>query len=271
MSKQSANKVRNYYNEHVKEEDARLDEHPFEIPVTLHFVDKYFKPGNCLFDVACGTGRIAEILLNEEYFMGLNDLSDNNVELVKQRLNSHRNILFINRSDALSCKKWDHRKWDGILILGPLYHLISKEKRLKVLELAFRHLKPGGIVLSSFMTRVGALIYGLKQNPEGVRYPDGARKLWETGSDDRFVEATEWFTNAYFAHPEEVNVLIKQAGFEPLHLAGVEGVFGERFELYHQLDEDLKKLWMDFIIRHCEDIHMVNQAKHLLSVARKPE
>jgi hypothetical protein len=34
MSKQTKNSVRNYYNEHVKEEDARLDEHPFEIPVT---------------------------------------------------------------------------------------------------------------------------------------------------------------------------------------------------------------------------------------------
>jgi len=82
MSKQSANKVRNYYNEHVKEEDARLDEHSFEIPVTLHFLKKYLKPGNHLFDVACGTGRIAKVLLNKGYFMGLNDLSDNNVKLV---------------------------------------------------------------------------------------------------------------------------------------------------------------------------------------------
>ncbi|MBE0662981.1 MAG: class I SAM-dependent methyltransferase [Bacteroidales bacterium] len=271
MPKQTENKVRDYYNEHVKDEDARLDEHPFEIPVTMHFVNKYLKPGDSIFDVACGTGRIAEILLNKGYSLGLNDLSDNNIKLVKQRLNSHGNLLFINRSDALDSKKWDHKQWDGILILGPLYHLISKEKRLKVLDLAFQHLKPGGFVFSSFMTRICAMIYGLKHNPMGVRYPDGAKKLWETGSDDRFVEDTELFTNAYFVHPEEVNVLMEQTGFEPLHLAGVEGIFGERFELYHQLDEDLKKPWMNFIIKHCEDIHMVNQAKHLLSVARKPE
>jgi S-adenosylmethionine-dependent methyltransferase len=271
MSKQTKNNVRNYYNEHVKDEDARLDEHPFEIPVTLHYISKYLTPGSNIFDVACGTGRIAELILNKGFFLGLNDLSDNNIKLVKKRLNIHRNILFINRSDALECKKWNHLMWDGILILGPLYHLISKKKRLKVLDLAFRHLKPGGIVFSSFMTRSGALIYGLKHNPEGVRYPDGAKKLWETGSDNRFVEDTEWFTNAYFVHPEEVNPLIEQAGLEPLHLAGVEGVFGERFELYHDLDEDLQKAWMDFIIQHCEDPNMLNQAKHLLSISRKPE
>jgi S-adenosylmethionine-dependent methyltransferase len=271
MSKQTDNKVRNYYNDHVKEEDARLDEHPFEIPVTLHFMNKYLKPGNSLFDLACGTGRIAKILLNEGYFMGLNDLSDNNIKLVKQRLKSHRNILFINRSDALESKKWDCTSWDAVLILGPLYHLTSKEKRLKVLDLAFMHLKPGGLVFSSFMTRTGALVYGLKHNPEGIKYPDEAKKLWRTGSDDRFIEATEWFTNAYFAHPEEVNPLVEKVGFEPLHLAGVEGIFGERFELYHKLKAGLKTAWMDFIIAHCEDVHMLNQAKHLLSVAKKPE
>jgi hypothetical protein len=68
-----------------------------------------------------------------------------------------------------------------------------------------------------------------------------------------------------------VNSLIVQTGLEPLHLAGVEGIFGERFELYHNLDEYLQNDWMDFIIQHCEDPHMINQAKHLLSISQKPE
>ena len=265
-------KVRKYYNEHVDAEDQRLDAHPFEIPVLLHFVGKYLSPGDFIFDVACGTGRIARELLSKGYFMGLNDLSDRNVELVKERMGTNRNILFIECSDALESTGWKrkNKNWDAIFILGPLYHMISKERRLEVLRLAREHVKEGGYVFSAFMTRMGALVYGLKHNPGGILYPDGAKKLWETGTDDRFVEATEWFTHAYFAHPEEVNPLIEQAGLEPLHLAGVEGIFGERFELYHQLDNNLKKAWMDFIIENCEESHMINHAKHLLSVARKP-
>ncbi len=262
--------VRKYYNDHVADEDRRLDQHPFEIPVTLHFVQKYLYPGNYIFDAACGTGRIASLLLNKGYFAGLNDLSDKNIELVKERLGTHRNVVFIERSDALKSKRWEHRAWDSIFILGPLYHLISKDDRLQLLAKAYENLKPGGILFSSFMTRAGALVYGLKHNPQGILYPDGAEMLWETGTDDRFIEVTDFFTHAYFSHPEEINPLLEKAGFEPLHLAGAEGVFGERFELYHSLEETLKQQWMDFVIAHCEDMHMVHQSKHLLSVARKP-
>ncbi len=262
--------VREYYNKHVEDEDSRLDNHPFEIPVMMEFVNRYLKKGDRLYDVACGTGRIAGVLLDKGFMMGLNDLSDKNIELVKQRAGDHPGVLFIKRGDAMERKTWDKGEWDGILMLGPMYHLISKENRSRMLELAFAHLKPGGYLFSAFMTRVGALVYGLKNNPKGILYPDGAKKLWETGSDESFVEATEWFTDAYFSHPEEINPLIEQAGLKPLHLAGVEGIFGERFELYHKLDEELQNRWMDFIIGHCEDSRMLQNAKHLLSIAQKP-
>jgi S-adenosylmethionine-dependent methyltransferase len=269
MAKQTNNNVRNYYNKHVKEEDSRLSEHPFEIPVTLNFIDRYLKPGDNIFDVACGTGRMAELLLDKGYLLGLNDLSDKNIELVKKRHQSNKNVLFIENNDALESKRWNNTEWDAILILGPLYHLKSKEKRIKILELASHNVKPGGYVFSSFMTRIGAMVYGLKNNPGGILHNNGVKKLWETGTDDCFVEDTKWFVNAYFSHPEEVSPLIKKTGLTPLHLAGVEGIFGERFELYHQLDDNLKKPWMKFIIDNCETPHMICQSKHLLSVARK--
>lgn len=79
-------------------------------------------------------------------------------------------MLSIERSDALQSDGWAQGSWDCIFVLGPLYH----------------------------MTRTGALVYGIKNDPEEILYPDGATILWETGTDDRFVEATEWFTMPIF-------------------------------------------------------------------------
>lgn len=265
------NDVREYYNTHVAEEDRRLDAHPFEIPVMMQFIDRYLEPGNTILDLACGTGRIAEILLRKGFRMGLNDISDKNTALVRKRLGDNPGLLFLTRSDAIENNEmWQGQAWNAILVLGPLYHMISREKRLQMLQRAKALVQPGGYIFSAFMTRTGALEYGLKRNPAGILYEDGVRKLWNTGTDDRFVEATEWFTNAYFAHPEEVNPLIEEAGLTPLHLAGAEGIFGDRFELYHGMDEHLKKPWMDFILENCEDRHMIQNAKHLLSVSKKP-
>jgi len=270
MSKEKVTKVRKYYNEHAADEDRRLDEHPFEIPLTMHFVAKYLSTGASIFDVACGTGRIASLLLDKGYHMGLNDLSDKNIEWVNQRFGSDSHVIFIERSDAMESNRWKHRSWDCIFILGPLYHILSKERRLQLLAKAYENLKPGGFLFSSYMTRTGALVYGLKHNPDGILYPDGAKKLWETGTDERFIEETEYFTHAYFSHPEEINPLIEKAGFVPLHLAGAEGFFGERFELFHSLEDHLKNEWIKFVIENCEDPHMVQLSKHLLSVAQKP-
>ncbi len=126
-----------------------------------------------------------------------------------------------------------------------------------MLSLAFKSLKPGAYVFSSIMTRIGALIYGLKHNPAGILYQDRAKKLWETGTDDKFVEATEYFTHAYFSQPEETNPLIESVGLKPLHMVGAGERFGERFELFHSLKKEQKAAWLDLVIDNCEDKHRV--------------
>jgi len=263
------NDVRDYYNRHFEEEHDRLGYHGFELPVTMHFIRKYLPPGSEVFDTACGTGHYARELLASGYRIGLSDISDVNAENVKNEFSLEEGVLFIDRSDALESNRWKERQWDAVLILGPLYHLISAEKRLSLLKTAEKSLKPGGLVFASFMTRTGALVYGIKNNPQGILYPDGAEKLWKTGTDDRFVEATEYFTGAYFSSPDEIAPMLEEAGLIPLHLAGAEGVFGERFDLFHELNGRLKEAWLAFIIDHCEEKEMVFNSKHLLSVSAK--
>jgi hypothetical protein len=40
-------------------------------------------------------------------------------------------------------------------------------------------------------------------------------------------------------------------------------------EWFHRMDTVLRQQWMKFIMDHAEDIHMVQHAKHLLSVSQK--
>ena len=263
--------VRRFYNQHVKEEDQRLEYHVFEMPVTFHYIEKYLHPGDTILDIACGTGNYANRLLNHRYRVGLNDISDENINLVKKRFDGDPNIIGIRRADALESELWDAARWDAVIMLGPLYHYTSPEKRMMLLKKAYQSVKQGGYIFSAFMSRVGALVFGMKHNPDGIFEREGPEHLWQKGTAKDLIEKTETFyhSHTYFSHPDEINPLMKQAGFTPLNLIGVEGIFGERFDDFHQLKDHQQKAWLQFIINHCEDKAMVHSSKHLLSIARK--
>ncbi|MFW5762287.1 MAG: class I SAM-dependent methyltransferase, partial [Cyclobacteriaceae bacterium] len=256
--------IRNFYNQHVNDEDQRLQYHAFELPVTLHYIKKYLKPGAKILDVSSGTGRYGQNLLNLGYKVAFNDLAEKNIQLVKERLQDHENFLAAETNEALATNLWSKENWDAILILGPLYHYISNQKRVAILNKAREHCKKNGYIFSAFMSRIGALVFGMKHNPDGIFSPRGAYHLWEKGFDENFVESTETFAGAhvYFSNPDEIIPLIESAGLKSLHLAGIEGLFGERFAEYHQMTDDQKKAWLDLVIQFAEDKPMVYNSKH---------
>jgi ubiquinone/menaquinone biosynthesis C-methylase UbiE len=115
------------------------------------------------------------------------------------------------------------------VLLGPLYHLIEPGQRVAALREAWRMLKPGGTVAAVGISRFAALLDGLwrgwlsdplfraiadrdltdgqHRNPDPARYP-------------------QWFTTAYFHHPDELAAEVSQAGFDQVSLLGVEGRAG---------------------------------------------
>lgn len=261
--------VKKYYDRHSKEEDARLHYHAFELPITLKYIERYVSNGSKVFDAACGTGHYLKELLDKGYEAGGNDLSPENIKMAKKKVNDHPGLLFLHSGDALNPDMWKEDQWDAILLLGPEYHLISRKKRVELLKLAKNSVKKGGFVFTGFMSRTMAMVFGLKNNPNGIAKEHGAEELWMKGKDERFIEGTEEFNHAYFVHPEEIDQLVNSAGLHPVNLIGLEGIFGERFELYHELNDELKSKWLKFIMDHCEETPMIHNSKHLLSISKK--
>ncbi len=259
--------VRQFYNEHSKEEDKRLSYHAFELPVTLHYIQKYVKKGSTILDVACGTGHYAERLLDLGYKLHLSDISDEIISVAKKRLQNREGVLSIERFSSTDEEVWKNDK-DAVMILGSLYHQLEEEERIAQLKLAKKNSRAGTILFCGFMTRTGAAVYGLKHNPEGIENKNGAEKLWTEGTDKNFVEGTENFRHTYFSDPKEIPILFEKAGIELLHLVGIEGIFGERFDLYHRLTKDKQEQWLKFILKHNEEDAMLYTSKHLLAVGK---
>ncbi|HXB49042.1 MAG TPA: class I SAM-dependent methyltransferase [Streptosporangiaceae bacterium] len=120
----------------------------------------------------------------------------------------------ISAGDARDLPASDHSA-DAVLLLGPLYHLTSREDRLTALREARRVLRPGGIVIAKALSR----FYPVFEELAGGM-PGSPRELDDTA---RFLADGQYrnpggdpanFTTSYFHRPEELADEIKDAGLE---------------------------------------------------------
>ena len=263
--------VQHYYNHIVAEEECRLDTYPFELAITLRFIRQYLAPGAKLLDVACGTGRYADALLAAGYVVGASDLAEANVQHTHHRLHAgpyRAQLLFVRQGNALDPPTYAGGPWDGILLLGPCYHLPARHDRVAVLHEAQAHLTPGGSYVS-FVSRIAAFWWGLHASPRRHLGAGGRPHLVSRGTTFNFALPGEGFPNGYFCDPGELEPLVHEAGLVVRHVCGTEGVFGGRVARFHALEASLQEAWFQFTVAHCEAPVFRWTSEHLLVVAQR--
>lgn len=264
--------LRSYYDASVSKEDARLDEYPFEFAVTRRYIERYLAPGARVLDAACGTGRYTQALLAAGYHVGAGDLSGANVAATSARLacgNHEDRLAFVRQGNALNASSYAGGPWDGILLLGPCYHLPQREDRIAVLRQAAAHLGPGGRLYVSFVTRLAVLWWAIEHRPEAIDEADSVHILVTRGIDHNLAPPGQGLPSIYFCDPGELEALFADAGLAVSHVCGTEGPFGGRVALFHAMQPAHREKWLDFTTLTCETPLSVWSSEHLLVVARK--
>lgn len=264
--------VRQYYNHIVAEEKLRLDAYPFEFAITMRFIAQYLPPGAKILDVACGTGRYAEALLAAGYHVGASDLAEANVQYTQRRLragNHASRVLFVRPANALEPAAYTGGPWNGILLLGPCYHLPARQGRIAILHQARTHLTTGGFLYVSFVSRLAAFWWGLLHRPEGILEQEGVHTLYHEGTTFNFALPGEGLPNCYFCDPGELEPLCEEVGLAVKHVCGTEGVFGGQVSRFHALEASLREAWFQFTVAHCEAPMFRWTSEHVLVVAQR--
>jgi ubiquinone/menaquinone biosynthesis C-methylase UbiE len=114
------------------------------------------KPPATVLDVGGGPGTYSVWLSSLGYDVHLIDPVEHLVAQAQQRGQS------ATVGDARELK-WPDNSADAILELGPMYHLINQQDRLKALKEALRVLKPGGVAFFAGISRFASALDGLAQ------------------------------------------------------------------------------------------------------------
>lgn len=177
-----------------------------------------------VLDVGGGAGAYAIPLASAGYEVHLIDPVPLHVEqAAAASLKAGKALAGISAGDARDLPAAD-RSTDAVLLLGPLYHLTSREDRLTALREARRVLRPGGTVaakaLSRFYPVFEELAGGMPASPEGL--DDTARFLADGQYRNPGGDPAN-FTTSYFHRPEELAEEIKDAGLELSQIVAASG------------------------------------------------
>ena len=265
-------KVQNFYDKNVQGEWERLGtRHRTEFAVTLRALKEFLPPAPTkVIDIGGGPGRYALTLAEQGYEVTLIDLSAGNLAFARRKaVEGGIHLADIHQANAMNLSAFPTEKFDAVLMMGPLYHLLKYEERVLALQEARRLLKPGGLIFAAFISRFAAFRDAASKGASWVLdRPDTTERILTTGVD---VNEAEGFTDAYFAHPDEVILLGESAGFETLLRMGCEGAVAGHEAYVNSLEGESFEYWADLNYRISKDPAAIGAADHILYIGRKPE
>ena len=149
-----------YYGLGLEDERLDRDRGKLERWRTQELLARYLPPPPCVvLDVGGGTGRYAAWLAERGYTVHLIDPVPLHIEQARARSTAqpHAPLASISPGDARYLD-WEADQANAVLLLGPLYHLTSREERLACLREAWRVLRPRGIVMAAAISRFASAL-----------------------------------------------------------------------------------------------------------------
>jgi ubiquinone/menaquinone biosynthesis C-methylase UbiE len=159
----------------------------------------------------------------------------------------------------------------AVLVLGPLYHLITAADRVTALREAFRVLATGGIVVAAAISRYASALDGMARRLTlDPRFVEIRNRDLAEGQHRNDTERLDYFTTAYFHRPEELRAELEAAGFAGVNIFGVEGPSWAVPDFDSQWEDPALRQELMGVARRLEsEPSIVGASAHLLGIGRK--
>lgn len=255
-------------------EETRLEQGPFRLEQerTRELLGRFMPPAPAVVvDVGGAAGAYALWLAESGYSVHLLDRAPRLVAEARRRS-------ALADLPLLSCRVGDARALDlqsgaadVVLLLGPLYHLTGAADRALALREAARVLRPGGRLFAAAISRWASALDGLAR--ELLTDPAFARIVEEdlrSGQHRNPTERVDYFTTAYFHHPDVLAAEVRAAGLELTGVFGIEGPGWILPDVARRTGDPVRRELLLTVARMLEaEPSVLGVSAHLLAVARR--
>lgn len=261
--------IKAFYDGDPAGEESRLAQHQLEHDLTWRYLNAYLPPRGTILEIGAATGGYTVGLARRGYAVTAFDLSEGVTAVRRARLEAAgvahqvRHVL----GDARDLRALQGEVYDAALVMGPLYHLIYEDDRRLVLRQVSGLLRPGGVIFTAFISRLGLLGDLMRRLPAWIEAQAEVRSVVEKGHAP--PDRPRGGFRGYFATVEEIAPLHESEGYETAAVAAVEPAISADDEIYNVLEGAQRRAWLDLLYEISRDPSILGSSRHLLYIGRK--
>jgi ubiquinone/menaquinone biosynthesis C-methylase UbiE len=247
-------------------EDSRLlSERAIEYLTTMHYINKYTKPGDRIMEIGAATGRYSHALARQGFIVDAVELVEHNIEIFRRNTQNGEKVT-ITQGNALDLSVFPDNQYDVNLLLGPLYHLYTREDKQKAISEAIRVTKPGGVIFAAYVISDCCLFDQF--------FKRGILNIHEyigNGMIDPETFATKSEPKDLFelVRKEDIDEIMSNFLVTRLHYVATTGVGPLISDEIKAMDDDTFKLYLKYHFATCEREDFLGITSHALDIFRK--
>ena len=258
------NYLEQYYNNY-DEEGRLLSRHgQVEYLTTMKYIEECLEGISTpsILEVGAGTGRYSVTLAKQGRHVTAVELIEHNLEILKSKLEGTEPITTF-QGNALDLSQLSDNSFDLTMLLGPMYHLYTKNEKQRALSEAVRVTKPGGHILVAYCMNEPTII----QYVFGLNHLHEVMELNMLTSDWHCIsEPKDLFE---MVRTEEIAELDAAVPVKRIKLVATDGATNYKREYIDAMDDEIFSKWMDYHFTICERQDLIGASHHTLDILQK--
>lgn len=250
-----------YYNKFNEDKRLNTRHGQVEFITSIKYIENCLKKFNNpkIIDIGAGTGKYSIYLAEKGYDVTAIELVKHNLKVIEKNCKKIKTYV----GNAIDLSKFNNDTFECVILFGPMYHLISKEEKIKALKEAYRITKKNGFIFIQYcMNDYAVIMHGFID-----KYIKNA--FIDNKIDNKFHIINNNNDLYSYVTLDEINELNKIVGLSRYKIINPDGPSNFIRSSLNKLSNEEFELFIKYNFSICEKKELLGSGYHITDIIKK--